>query len=41
MNNRPNPIPSVDDEPQSRTVRVGFTFERPVTAKEAADILNE
>lgn len=22
MNNRPNPIPSVDDEPQSRTVRL-------------------
>ncbi len=41
MNNRPNPIPSVDDEPQSRTVRLGFTFERPVTTKEAADILNE
>ena len=31
-----NPIPSVDDEPQSRNVVIAFTFPESVTKKEAA-----
>ena len=36
-----NPIPDPDDEMQSRTVMVPFTFSDPVTAAEAAENINE
>lgn len=36
-----NPVPDVDDESQSRSVQVMFTFEQPVTREEAAENLNK
>lgn len=36
-----NPIPSLDDETQSRQVHITFNFEKPVTTAEAADNINE
>lgn len=36
-----NPVPDMDDEPQSRSVQLVFTFEQPVTRDEAAENLNE
>ena len=36
-----NPIPNVDDESQSCSVQIMFTFEQPVTRAEAAENLNE
>ena len=36
-----NPIPSPDDEPQSRTIMIPFTFQDPVTKEEAAESINE
>lgn len=36
-----NPVPDLDDEPQSRAVTITFRFEDPVTRSEAADNINE
>lgn len=36
-----NPIPSVDDEEQGRTVSIQFTFPHPVTKIEAAENINQ
>ena len=36
-----NPIPSLDDEPQSTKVALVFNFERPVTRAEAATYITE
>lgn len=36
-----NPIPSLDDEPQSKEVVLKFTFQEPVTRKEAAESLTD
>ena len=36
-----NPVPDIDDEEQSRTVTIPFTFPVPVTRAEAAENLNE
>lgn len=36
-----NPIPSLDDEPQSCTVELRFSFDGPVTREEAARNLTE
>ena len=41
MSNYRNPILDLDDEPQSRSVQITFTFEKPVTRAEAAENLNE
>lgn len=40
MSQYQNPVPDPDDEPQSRTVMIPFRFEKPVTAREAAESLN-
>lgn len=36
-----NPIPDLDDEPQSRSITIKFFFKEPVTRSEAAENLNE
>lgn len=40
MNIYQNPIPDLDDEPESRYVKIAFHFDNPVTQAEAAENIN-